>query len=119
MRQGTGLVRKDVLDLTEIVGEVPGSCKSGLVELLVPYLRVKVNERSLAGAHKLDRDVERDGDDVLECDEGKGPGDEPVDGRIVVGKVVIVEPQGAAGVVPMFKHGVYDGTCDSHEGKDN
>jgi hypothetical protein len=117
--QSTSFIRKYIFDLAKVVCEVPTSCEGRLVELLVPYFRVKVDECSLAGAHELDGDVKRDGDDILKRDECKRPCDEPVDGGVVVGEVVTVQPEGAAGVIPVFEHGVDDTAYTSHEPKDD
>lgn len=117
--QSSGLIRKDILYLAKVVCEVPATSEGRLVELVVVYLSIKVYKRGLAGAYELDGDVEGDGDDVLEGDEGKGPGNESVDGGVVVGPVIIVQPRGVAWVVPVFEHGVDDGACYSHTGEDD
>jgi hypothetical protein len=115
----TSFIRKYVLDLAKIVCEVPAASEGGLAQLLVPYLRIKVDERGLAGAHELDGNVKRYGDDILEGDESKGPGDKSVDGGVVVGPVVVEEPKSAAWVVPVFEHGVDNGAHHGHDGKDD
>lgn len=57
LSKSTRLIREDVLNLTEIVREIPASGDGRLIGLLIPYLAVKVDPSGLKGLDELDRDV--------------------------------------------------------------
>ena len=52
--QSASLVRKYVLNLAQVVGQVPRACEGSCVGFLIPDLVVEVNEGGLYCAHKLD-----------------------------------------------------------------
>lgn len=68
LSQRASLVGEDVLDLAEVVRQIPASGDCGLVGFLIPNVRVKIDERCLTGAHEFDGYVERNGDDSLETE---------------------------------------------------
>jgi hypothetical protein len=55
--QSTCLIRKDILDLTKIVRQIPASGNGGLVCLLVPYVLVEIDERRLNSPDSFNGDV--------------------------------------------------------------
>ena len=69
LRQRTGLVGKDVFDLTEVVRDTPILWDTGGVKGFVVHVDVLCDEIGLDRLDDLDRDEERYGNDVLEGDE--------------------------------------------------
>ena len=69
LRERTGLVGKDVFDLTEVVRDAPVLGDAGGVKGFVVHVDVLCDEVGLDRLDDFDRDEERYGDDVLECDE--------------------------------------------------
>jgi hypothetical protein len=65
--QSSRLVRENVLNLPQIIRQIPTSGERRLFRLFVVDLRVKVDEDRLTRPHDLDRDVQRDWDDILEA----------------------------------------------------
>ena len=87
------LVRKNILDLTQIIRQIPAPSKRRLIGFLIPNILVEVNERSLACPYSLDGDVKGNRYDVLEGDKRECPCDETVDRWIITLLVVVVEPR--------------------------
>jgi hypothetical protein len=69
LRERPGLVGKDVFDLTEVVRDTPVLGDAGGVKGFVVHVDVLCDEVGLDRLDDFDRDEERYGDDVLECDE--------------------------------------------------
>ena len=67
--QSPRLVGENVLYLSQVIRQVPASRKRRLLRLFVVYLLVKVDKCGLACSNKLDRDIERDGYNILEARE--------------------------------------------------
>ena len=80
----TRLVTDDVLDLAELVTEVPRLGRGAPVVLLVVHVVVLKDEERLDGAHNLERDVQRDRHKVLERDQRIGKRNQTVDVGVVV-----------------------------------
>ena len=66
-----GLVGKDVFDLAKVVRDTPVLGDAGGVKGLVIHVDVLCDKVGLDGLDDFDRDEERYGDDVLECDEAR------------------------------------------------
>jgi hypothetical protein len=66
LRQCPSLIREYVLDLSQIVRQIPGPGKRSLIRLLIPYILVEINERGLTSSHEFDRNVQGYRDNVLE-----------------------------------------------------
>ena len=64
--QCPSLIREYVLDLSQIVRQIPGPGKRGLIRLFIPYVLVEINERGLTGSHEFDRNVQGYRNDILE-----------------------------------------------------
>lgn len=71
LRQGSGLVGEQVLDLAQVLSDVEGPALDPGVQLFVVQLQVVVDEVDLAQFHKLDGHVERDGDQHLMDQKGQ------------------------------------------------
>ena len=70
------LVREDVLDLAEIVGQVPTPGECRLIRLCIPNVRIEIYKSGLTRSHKLDGNVQRNRDNILEPKRELGPGKE-------------------------------------------
>jgi hypothetical protein len=93
--KGTGQLkveRKGGKKTDSLIRQVPTPRQRPRVRLLMPDLVVEVDERRLSRPDELDRDVERDRDDVLEGDERVEKGDESVERRVVLWRVVVKRP---------------------------
>jgi len=150
LREGSGLVTEDVLDLSEteggkkkerrevrlrsiskekrknsnsLVRKIPTPRQGPRIRRPVPDLVVPVDEESLSGSNELDGDVERDGDDVLEGDERVEEGDESVERRVVVRRVVVESPVGVLTIPGDLVEVIDDSTdhsgdSEKHEGEE-
>ena len=87
------LVRKNILNLTQIIRQIPTPSERCLIGLLIPNTLVKVDERSLTRPYPLDGNIKGDRYNILECDKRECPGDETVDGWVITPSVVVVEPR--------------------------
>lgn len=79
---------------------------------------VEVDEKSLNCPDSFDRDVERNRDDVLECDEGEERGDETVELDIVVALVITIKPVRTLGIVMSLELGIDNPKGNGHDSKD-
>jgi hypothetical protein len=135
LSEGTGLVGEDVLDLTEVVGEVPAA--SGGAAAVSLHVVVAPDETGLNETGELDGNIKRDRDDVLrakqvsgeeeerkekrreethlESDESVSPSDDTIDVGVVVGAVVVEEPRGAFRVLVDLDVVVGESAHDGHE----
>jgi hypothetical protein len=68
LSQSTSLVTDHELDLPKVITKIPASRQCWLIIGLVVHLRVEVDESRLTGSDKFNRNVKRDGDNVLEGD---------------------------------------------------
>lgn len=63
--QSSRLIREQILDLTQVLGDVEGPALDPAVQLLIVQGEVIVNEIDLAQFHNLNGHVERDGNQHL------------------------------------------------------
>ena len=68
LSQSTSLVTDQELDLPKVITEIPTPRQCWLVSRLVVHFRVEVDESRLTSSDKLNRNVKRDGDNVLKSD---------------------------------------------------
>lgn len=117
LSQSTRLVAEDVLDLTQVVGQVPTSsgrpsfCQTRPVHDVV----VGPNEVGLEESDEFDGDVEGNGYNVLESDEGVGERDESVDWRNGAASIGVVDPVDSLPGLGNLEGVVDDSTHNTHE----
>jgi hypothetical protein len=102
-----------------LVRQVPAARHRPRLGLGVLDVVVPVDEEGLDGANKLDRDVERDWDNVLEGDQTVEEGEEAVDVWIVVRLVGVEEPVGALAVPGDLVEVIDDGADDAGDAEDH
>ena len=79
LSQSSRFVRENVLDLAQVIGQIPASGEGSRICFVVPNFLVEVDEYGLTSPHDFDGYVQRDGNDVLEGDKRIRPSDETVD----------------------------------------
>ncbi|KAH6605615.1 hypothetical protein Trco_004768 [Trichoderma cornu-damae] len=113
----SGLVREDVLDLPDVVGDVPRLRDAGLIDRLVIHFHVVEDEYGLQGAHDFEGDVEGNGDQILEDDDGRPKGDEASNAGAAADGAEVEEVLGGVRLGP--GHAVDNRRKQTHDGEDD